>query len=47
MISKKTSAKLYVHPNTLRYRIKRVEEICNINLHHYNDMCCLYFSLIL
>ncbi|QXO15998.1 MULTISPECIES: sugar diacid recognition domain-containing protein [Vibrio] len=44
---KKTSAKLYVHPNTLRYRIKRVEEICNINLHHYNDMCCLYFSLIL
>lgn len=44
---KKTSAKLYVHPNTLRYRIKRVEEICHINLHHYNDMCRLYFSLIL
>lgn len=44
---KKTSTKLYIHPNTLRYRLKRVEEICHINLHHYNDMCRLYFSLIL
>ncbi|MFZ6042140.1 sugar diacid recognition domain-containing protein [Vibrio natriegens] len=44
---KQTSAKLYIHPNTLRYRMKRVEEICDINLHHFSDMCRLYFSLIL
>ncbi len=44
---KETSAKLFIHPNTLRYRIKRIEEICDINLHQYNDMCRLYLSLIL
>ncbi|MCA2017889.1 helix-turn-helix domain-containing protein [Vibrio tritonius] len=44
---KQTSEMLYIHPNTLRYRLKRVEEICNINLHHYKDVCRLYFSLIL
>lgn len=44
---KATSAKLFIHPNTLRYRIKRIEEICNINLHSYHDMCRLYLSLIL
>lgn len=43
----KTSNVLYVHPNTLRYRMKRVEEICNIDLHNFRDMCRLYFSLIL
>ena len=44
---KQTSEHLYIHPNTLRYRLKRVEDICDINLHHYKDVCRLYFSLIL
>lgn len=44
---KQTSAKLYIHPNTLRYRMKRIEEICDVNLHRFSDMCRLYFSLIL
>jgi carbohydrate diacid regulator len=44
---KKTSSKLFIHPNTLRYRIKRAEEICGLNLSDYKDKCRLYFSLIL
>ncbi|MGX9416857.1 CdaR family transcriptional regulator [Vibrio sp. RC27] len=44
---KKTSSKLFIHPNTLRYRIKRAEEICHLNLSDYKDKCRLYFSLIL
>jgi carbohydrate diacid regulator len=44
---KKTSSKLFIHPNTLRYRIKRAEEICSLNLSDYKDKCRLYFSLIL
>lgn len=44
---KKTSSKLFIHPNTLRYRLKRAEEICELNLSDYQDKCRLYFSLIL
>lgn len=45
--NKSTSSALYIHPNTLRYRLKRVEEICQIDIHSYKEMCHLYFSLIL
>jgi len=45
--NKETSSILYIHPNTLRYRIKKVEEICQINLHNYTDVCRLYFSLMM
>ncbi|WP_413285708.1 CdaR family transcriptional regulator [Vibrio sp. MA40-2] len=44
---KKAAEKLFIHPNTLRYRIKRAEEICGLNLSEYKDKCRLYFSLIL
>ncbi|MDV7106207.1 sugar diacid recognition domain-containing protein [Vibrio sp. TH_r3] len=43
---KKTAEKLFIHPNTLRYRIKKTEEICELNLSNYKDKCRLYFSLI-
>ncbi len=45
--NKCTAAALYIHPNTLRYRLKRAEEICNVKLSQFKDLCLLYFSITL
>ncbi len=34
---KKTAQKLYVHPNTVRYRIALIEKICRVNLKYAYD----------
>lgn len=45
--NKLASSALFIHPNTLRYRLKRVEEICGLDLRRHQDSCRLYFSIIL
>lgn len=34
---KETATELFVHPNTVRYRITTVEKLCNINFKYAND----------
>ena len=33
----RTARELHVHPNTVTYRIRRVEEIAGLRLDHYRD----------
>lgn len=41
----KTADHLYIHQNTLRQRLKKIESILNIELHHYTDLVNLILSL--
>lgn len=42
---KKTSQELYIHVNTLRYRIKKIEEILNLDLNKLENQINLYIAL--
>lgn len=41
----KTSGRLYVHPNTLRHRIKKIEEILGLSLETYENLVNLFTAL--
>lgn len=43
--AKETAAKLYIHPNTLRYRLNKVEELLDVDLHNWDDLVNLYVAL--
>lgn len=40
-----TSEKLYIHRNTLEYRLKRISELTNLDLSNFEDRLMLYISL--
>lgn len=40
------SRHMFIHRNTLSYRINRVQEITGLNLHQFSDRVKLYFSLL-
>jgi purine catabolism regulator len=40
-----TAAKLFVHHNTVRYRIQRIEELCGVNLESLEDRLSLSIAL--
>jgi len=40
-----TAERLYLHINTLRYRLKRIEELTNTSLQKMDDRCNLYIAL--
>lgn len=39
---KKTAENLYIHRNTLLYRMDRFEKLTSMNLHNVNDLLCCY-----
>ena len=43
----KTAAQLYVHRNTLAYRIKRIQELCPIDLDDFNVRHRLLESILI
>ncbi|MBB5323529.1 DNA-binding PucR family transcriptional regulator [Anoxybacillus tepidamans] len=43
---KETAECLYVHPNTLHYRLKRIQTIANINLDDFEQRMMLYIDLL-
>lgn len=42
---KRTAARLYVHPNTVAYRVQKVEELCGIDLRRTADALSAELSL--
>jgi sugar diacid utilization regulator len=42
---KATASKLYVHPNTLRYRLKKIEEILGVDLQKSEDFLNILIAL--
>lgn len=42
---KETADELYVHPNTVRYRIATVEKLCNIDFKSFNDRLNMEIAL--
>ncbi|MCF6093674.1 helix-turn-helix domain-containing protein [Microaerobacter geothermalis] len=44
---KETAERLYVHPNTLNYRIKRIMEIAKIDFDDFHTRCQLYIDLLI
>ncbi|WP_342608945.1 sugar diacid recognition domain-containing protein [Vibrio tritonius] len=45
--SAKTAEKLFIHRNSLRYRLNKIGEICRLDLNNYQDRVWIYLSLIL
>ncbi|MFZ6042141.1 sugar diacid recognition domain-containing protein [Vibrio natriegens] len=43
----KTSETLFIHRNSLRYRLSKISEICNLDLNHYSNRVWLYVALLL
>ncbi|MDQ0198363.1 CdaR family transcriptional regulator [Neobacillus ginsengisoli] len=43
---KNTSEKLHIHINTLHYRLKKAEELTNLNPNNIRDLLTLYLSII-
>jgi purine catabolism regulator len=41
----KTASKLFIHNNTVRYRINRIQELCNINLENYIERLKIEITL--
>ncbi|WP_051534244.1 PucR family transcriptional regulator [Desulfitibacter alkalitolerans] len=41
----KTAEKLFLHPNSLRYRLKKIEEVTEINLQEYGDIFNLFLAI--
>ncbi|HET6911526.1 MAG TPA: helix-turn-helix domain-containing protein, partial [Mycobacteriales bacterium] len=39
------AARLFVHPNTLRYRLRRVKEVCGLDLSDPDERFVLDFQL--
>ncbi|SIS49260.1 PucR family transcriptional regulator [Salimicrobium flavidum] len=44
---KQTASELYIHPNTLNYRIKQIQEITSIDFQDFNLKAYLYMELLL
>ncbi|WP_332628446.1 PucR family transcriptional regulator [Halalkalibacter flavus] len=44
---KKTASQLFIHPNTLNYRIKQIQELTQINFEDFNMNSHLYSELLL
>ncbi|MFG6148603.1 PucR family transcriptional regulator [Halobacillus sp. B23F22_1] len=44
---KQTSTQLYIHPNTLNYRIKQIQELTNIDFNDFNMKSYIYTELLL
>ncbi|QAS53019.1 PucR family transcriptional regulator [Halobacillus litoralis] len=44
---KQTANELFIHPNTLNYRIKQIQELTNINFSDFNMKAYLYTELLL
>ncbi|WP_108670200.1 CdaR family transcriptional regulator [Peribacillus acanthi] len=42
---KKTASNLNIHINTLHYRLKKIEDICNLNPKHIKDLATLYIAI--
>lgn len=45
--AKQTAAELFIHPNTLNYRLKQILELTNIDLQDFNMKSYLYTELLL
>lgn len=41
----RTAESLYIHQNTLRQRLKKIENVLNVDLHNYNDLVNLIISI--
>ncbi|MCA0971328.1 helix-turn-helix domain-containing protein [Halobacillus litoralis] len=44
---KKTAEKMFIHPNTLNYRIKQIQDLTNIDFGDFNMKAYLYTELLL
>ncbi|GGF08619.1 proline-responsive transcriptional activator PutR [Halobacillus andaensis] len=44
---KQTATQLYIHPNTLNYRIKQIQELTNIDFNDFNMKSYIYTELLL
>ncbi|WDC84780.1 helix-turn-helix domain-containing protein [Caloramator sp. mosi_1] len=44
---KETAAKLYVHINTIKYRLDKIEQKCNVNIKDPFQCMKLYFYIAL
>ncbi|AKS38113.1 transcriptional regulator [Anoxybacillus gonensis] len=44
---KQTAESLYIHPNTLHYRLKRMQSITTLPLHDFEQRMMLYIDLLL
>ncbi|WP_394138800.1 PucR family transcriptional regulator [Cytobacillus oceanisediminis] len=44
---KPTAEQMFIHPNTLNYRIKQITELTTINFSDFNQKCQLYLDLML
>lgn len=44
---KETAEDLYIHPNTLHYRIKRIQAITGIDFADFEQRMMLYIDLLL
>ena len=38
---------LFVHPNTLRYRLAQIEQITGLSLHKTDEQTMLYLGMLL
>ncbi|MCP3033289.1 helix-turn-helix domain-containing protein [Halobacillus sp. A1] len=45
--AKQTANELFIHPNTLNYRIKQIQELTNIDFNDFNMKSYLYTELLL
>jgi carbohydrate diacid regulator len=44
---KNTAQSLYIHINTLHYRLKKIEELTHLNTNRIYDLLCLYLAVLL
>ncbi|MBI4333545.1 MAG: helix-turn-helix domain-containing protein [Chloroflexi bacterium] len=40
-----TARDLFLHPNTVKYRLQKVEELCGVSLHSAEDLMNLQLAL--
>ncbi|WP_273123774.1 PucR family transcriptional regulator [Metabacillus sp. HB246100] len=45
--SKPTAEQMFIHPNTLNYRLKQISDLTSIDFSDFNQKCQLYLDLIL
>ena len=45
MSLKQTSDELYIHKNTLQYRLEKIYNKCNLNPRNFNDSVILYLAI--
>jgi DNA-binding PucR family transcriptional regulator len=44
---KPTAEQMFIHPNTLNYRIKQITDLTNIDFSDFNQKCQLFLDLML